>query len=92
MSDELFHSLLWIPAAFATAGFLLALVRFLLGPSLPDRVAAIDAMTLIAAGLLVIAAIVSGQSLLLDIAIAITLIAFIGTVALAISIQRGIFK
>lgn len=92
MSDALFGQLLWIPATITVVGFVLAFVRFLLGPSLPDRVAAIDAMTLIAAGFLVIISLRTKEPLLLDIALAITLIAFLGTVALGISIQRGIFK
>ncbi len=73
-------------------GMLLAFVRLALGPSLPDRVVALDALATMGVGALVITSIITGQAVLLDIALAMALITFLGTIALALSIQKGIFK
>jgi multisubunit Na+/H+ antiporter MnhF subunit len=51
-----------------------------------------DALATMAIGALVIVAIVSGVALLLDIALAIALVVFLGTIAMAMTIERGIFK
>lgn len=73
-------------------GLLLAFVRLLLGPSLPDRVVAADVMATMMIGVLVLAALTTAESFLLDIALAIALVVFLGTIALAIAIERGYFK
>lgn len=74
------------------AGMVFALVRLILGPSLPDRVVALDAIATMAVGALALTSIVTGQSILLDVALAMALITFLGTVALAISLEKGVFK
>jgi multicomponent Na+:H+ antiporter subunit F len=70
----------------------LSFVRLVRGPTLADRVVAMDALATMAIGALVIVAIVSGVVLLLDIALAIALVVFLGTIAMAMTIERGIFK
>ncbi len=65
------------------SGMGLAFVRLLLGPSLPDRVIALDVMATIAIGILVLFAMAVQQPLLLDVALAMALIVFLGTVAFA---------
>ncbi len=74
------------------AGFLCAFIRLLRGPSLPDRVVALDVMATMAIGALALVSIRTGQPILLDVALGIAIITFLGTVALAISLERGIFK
>lgn len=61
----------------------LAFVRLLLGPSLPDRVIALDVMATLAIGILVLFAMATGRPLFLDVALAMALIVFLGTVAFA---------
>lgn len=73
-------------------GMAFALLRLILGPSLPDRVVALDAIATMAVGALALTAISTNQSILLDVALAMALITFLGTVALAISLEKGIFK
>lgn len=68
---------------------LLALYRVLRGPSLPDRVIAIDLLTTLAVGIIALYAIVTGQNVFLSAGIALALLAFLGTVALALYIRRG---
>jgi multicomponent Na+:H+ antiporter subunit F len=64
-------------------GMLLSLIRLMLGPSLPDRVVALDLIGVIAVGLTAVYAVYAEQPALLDAAIAMALVAFLGTVAFA---------
>lgn len=87
-----FASLCWLVASLISAGMCAAFARLVLGPSLPDRVVAMDVLASMAAGILVCASLATGQPLLLDIALALALITFLGTIALAASIRKGVFK
>ena len=61
----------------------LAFVRLLLGPSLPDRVVALDLLTSLLIGLLVALAVYDDEAVLMDVALVLALVAFLGTVAFA---------
>lgn len=61
----------------------LAFIRLVRGPSLPDRVVALDLITVLAVAFSALLAISSGESAFLDVAIALALVAFLSTVALA---------
>jgi len=61
----------------------LALVRLIRGPSLPDRVVALDLMTTVGVAMCGVYALTMGQSVFLDVAIVMALISFVSTVALA---------
>ena len=74
--------------ALLLAGMVLAFVRLLRGPTLPDRVVALDIMTTLMVGFTALFAIASGKSAFLDVGIALALVAFLGTVALARYAQR----
>ena len=70
---------------------LVSLVRIVIGPSLADRVLALDLMTVVAIGFIGGIAIRTGLMLYLDIAIALALLGFLATVALArYIIRRGL--
>ncbi len=62
---------------------LLAMVRLLLGPSLPDRVVALDLLAAIGVAVAALAALVHDQPAFLDVALGVALISFVGTVAFA---------
>lgn len=68
---------------------LIAMVRVIKGPSLPDRVIAIDLITTLAVGIIAVYTIKTGNPVYLTAAIALALLAFLGTVALALYIRRG---
>ncbi|HEV7276107.1 MAG TPA: cation:proton antiporter [Devosiaceae bacterium] len=71
-------------------GLAFAFIRLLRGPTLPDRVLALDLFTLLALSFIAVFAIRTGFALYLDIAIALGLVAFLSTVALArYLLQRG---
>lgn len=67
---------------------LLAFVRLLRGPTLPDRVVAIDLIGIVVVGLIVVGAAATGERAFLDVAIVIALISFVGTVAYARYVER----
>ncbi len=71
-----------------TLSLVLAFARLAKGPSLPDRVVALDLIAIIAAGFITLYAISSGQPVYLDVAITLTLIAFLSTVAFARYLQQ----
>ena len=62
---------------------LISVVRIVIGPTLGDRVLALDLMTVIAVGFVGTIAIRTGLLLYLDIAIALALLGFLATVAFA---------
>lgn len=63
--------------------FLVTVFRFVVGPTLPDRVLALDLLVTVAIGFLAVIGIRTGFTLYLDIAIALGLVGFLATVALA---------
>lgn len=71
--------------AFVVTGLSLLMIvwRFLRGPTLADRVVALDTLTSAAMGLIALVAIRSGFSLFVDIAVVLGLVGFLATVAFA---------
>ena len=66
-----------------SAAFIVTVARVILGPTLPDRVLALDALVSIAIGFIAVIGIKTGFALYVDIAIALGLVGFLATVALA---------
>ena len=66
----------------------LAFIRLLRGPTLPDRVVAIDLIGVLIVCIVVTVAAITGQQAYLDVAIVIALVSFVGTVAYARYIER----
>lgn len=73
---------------FLTVAILLAFIRLVRGPSLPDRVVALDLITILAVAFCALFAIASDQPAFLDVAIALALVAFLATIALARFAER----
>jgi multicomponent Na+:H+ antiporter subunit F len=75
----------------ATLGvaLLVAFIRLVKGPTLPDRIVAMDLFGMLVVGLIVILAGSSGVRATLDAAIVVALIGFLGTVAYATYVERG---
>jgi multicomponent Na+:H+ antiporter subunit F len=68
---------------------LAAVVRLVRGPTLPDRVVAMDLIGVIVVGLIVVLAASTHVRATLDAAIVIALVAFVATVAYGTYIERG---
>ncbi|MDH7800213.1 MULTISPECIES: cation:proton antiporter [unclassified Rhizobium] len=66
-----------------SAAFLLTVYRVVVGPTLPDRIVALDMLVGIAIGFIALIAIRTGFDLYVDIAIALGLVGFLATVAFA---------
>lgn len=65
-----------------------ALFRVLWGPSLADRVVALDLVAYLAMGFLTTYAVYVGEQTFIDVALVLGLLAFLGTVAVARYIER----
>ena len=65
------------------AAIIMLMYRAIFGPTIPDRVLAIDASTSLLCALMVLFAIMYGVYLLLIVAIALALLSYIGTLVLA---------
>lgn len=66
----------------------LAFLRLVRGPSIADRVIALDLLTTIGIGIIVAYAIATDQPAFLDVAIILALLGFLATVAFAYYIER----
>ncbi len=67
---------------------LLAVTRLLRGPRMPDRIVALDLMVTLGLGIIAAYAIGTDQATLLDVALVLALISFLGTTAFAYYLQR----
>jgi multicomponent Na+:H+ antiporter subunit F len=81
--------MLSIALAVLAFAALLALWRVVRGPTLPDRVVALDLVGVLIAGMAVVTAARTGSRYFLDVAIVIALITFVGTVAYARYIETA---
>lgn len=71
-----------------SCGMTLAFIQLVRGPTLPDRVVALDLFAVLSTAFLTVYAIDTDQQVFLDVAIVLALIAFLGTVAFALYIER----
>lgn len=78
----------WVAGAFALA-LVFVLVRLLVGPSLVDRLLALDTLYVTSLALLIAAGLYRGNATYFEAALLIALFGFIGTVAAARYIKRG---
>ena len=85
MSGDALTSVAFAMLAIAA---IVAFVRVLRGPTLPDRVVSIDLVGVLVVGMTVVAAAVTGEAAFLDVAMVIALVSFVGTIAYARYIER----
>ena len=86
MADLIYN----IAAIIALTGMVLSFARLILGPTIADRAVALDGMTIIAISLIVFIAYFSNRIIYLDVAIVYGLISFVGIIAIARYLERGI--
>lgn len=80
---------LWITLALFAAALVFTAIRLAIGPSLPDRVVALDLASVLVVGFVAVFAIITREAAYLDVSIALGLVAFLGTVALARFVERA---
>jgi multicomponent Na+:H+ antiporter subunit F len=68
--------------------YLLSFIRLVRGPSLPDRVVALDLIAALSVAMIIVYTIASDQRIFIDAAIVLALITFLGTVAFAQYVER----
>lgn len=71
-----------------SAALVFAFIRLARGPSLPDRVVALDLIAVISVGIIAAYAIDVDQRVFLDAALVVALIGFLGTVSFARYVER----
>lgn len=79
---------IYFSLAALSLSMLVAFVRVLRGPSLPDRVVALDFVSYVTMGFLGAYAILSEREAYIDAALVLGLLAFLGTLALARYIEQ----
>lgn len=83
ISDWILNAATSLSLALLSVALLVTLVRIVRGPTLPDRVLGLDMLVAIAIGFIAVIAVKTGFSLYIDIAIALGLVGFLATIALA---------
>lgn len=89
MDAPWFQIVLASSAGGVLTAMVLAGVRIVRGPTAVDRVVALDMLSLLGVAAAGIAALVSGSTAFIDVALAVALIGFLATVAFAGFIERG---
>jgi multicomponent Na+:H+ antiporter subunit F len=82
-AQTILSSALWLALVVLGLSFLLTVWRVIKGPTLPDRVVALDMLVGIVIGFIALIAIRTGFTLYIDIAISLGLVGFLATVAFA---------
>ena len=72
-----------IALVLLSVAYALLVIRLVLGPSLADRILSLDLITTLGIGLIAMIGVKTGYYLYVDIAIAVGLVGFLATVALA---------
>ena len=86
MAEIIYH----ISAIIALAGMIIALYRMIKGQSIADKAIALDVMTIISISLIVYIAAISQKIIYTDVALVYALISFIGVIAIARYLERGL--
>ncbi|ASQ45752.1 monovalent cation/H+ antiporter complex subunit F [Legionella clemsonensis] len=83
MRANIFSILTQIPFLLLSAAMITCFFRLILGPTLPDRVVALDLLANLLISATVLYSIITNQAVYIDVVIALALIIFLGTVAFA---------
>ncbi len=79
----------WVVLPILGLALVLTVARLIRGPSLPDRVVALDLMSSLGIGFIAAYAVLADQAVLLDIASVTALISFLGMIAFAYYLEKG---
>ncbi|MEM7034542.1 MAG: monovalent cation/H+ antiporter complex subunit F [Chloroflexota bacterium] len=71
-----------------SVAIILAFIRLFLGPSISDRVIALDLMAALSIGIISVYAILTEQAIFLDVALVTALLTFLATIAFAYYIEQ----
>ena len=77
-------------AVLILCAIVLGVVRLVLGPTLIDRIVAIDMLTIISISLIALYAHVSGRFVYIDVALVYGLLSFLAVLAIARFLEKGL--
>ncbi len=83
MEDTVSTVVLFIAFSLLLAALVLAFARLLKGPSVNDRIAAMDVIASVVMGFILVYSVMINKEIYFDIPVIISLISFIGTVAIS---------
>jgi len=78
-----------IALVLVSVALFLAALRLFRGPSLADRVVALELIASLMVGIAAVISIVGGQPILIDVAITLALVGFLGAVSFARYMEKG---
>jgi multicomponent Na+:H+ antiporter subunit F len=78
----------FITTIFLTLGFVFALLRLVRGPTLVDRVVALDLLGFVILGFIAANMLQSGQTVYLDVLLVVAIVLFLGTIAVARYLEK----
>ena len=79
-----------IAGGFLLIAFFISLYRLVKGPTIYDRIVALDLIASIVMGFILVYSISSGKAIYFDVAIAIALVSFMGTVGISTYLRTKI--
>lgn len=88
MIESILNMVINITLFFLGLGFFLVFIRLLIGPSLADRVIALDLMALLAVSIIATYAVYTDEPFFVRPAMILALLALIGTIAFAYYIEK----
>lgn len=83
-----FANIAWYTLPILFVAIMLIFIRLVRGPSLPDRVVALDILSAVGIVVIAVYAMATNQAVFLDVALILALISFLGTVAFAFYIDQ----
>lgn len=89
MNGLLVQTAIWVTLTGLSAALLLCGYRVIKGPTVADRVVALDAASVMLMGLVVAGSMRLGTAVYLDYALVLAVLSFVATVAFARYIERG---
>jgi multicomponent Na+:H+ antiporter subunit F len=84
------ENILFVAAGLIALSVVLGALRLSLGPTVVDRIAAIDTLTIVSISLIALYAHVSGRFIYLDVALVYGALSFLSVLAAARYLERGI--
>jgi len=79
-----------IATGIALLAIAVTFVRLIAGPTVADRAVALDGMTIISISVIAAAALLLGRFIYIDVALVYALISFLGIIAVARFLERGV--
>jgi multicomponent Na+:H+ antiporter subunit F len=84
------ETILIVAAVLIFIGVALSVLRLVLGPTVIDRVAAVDMLTVVSISLIALYAHVAGRSIYLDVALVYGVLSFLAVLAIARHLEQGL--